>query len=100
MAKVVFDGNDTLFFHDIHPKARLHVIAIPKKHIESLATMIADDHAVVGKLMHEIGHVAADLGVEESGYRVITNVGPDAGQQIQHLHFHILGGEPLGPLRC
>lgn len=99
-ADIVFDGNDTLFFRDIHPKAKVHIVGIPKKHIESLAVMIADDHAVMGKLLHDMAHVATELGIEERGYRVLSNVGADAGQQIQHLHFHMLGGEPLGPLRC
>ena len=99
-AEVVFDGGDTLFFRDISPKAATHIIGIPKKHIASLHDVVGDDHAVVGKLLHEAAHVAAEAGIAESGYRVITNVGRDAGQEVQHLHFHILGGEPLGPLKC
>lgn len=99
-ADVVFDGGDTLFFRDISPKAPVHVVGIPKKHLESLDEMVGDNHAVVGKLLHEATHVAADMGIAESGYRVITNVGEDAGQEIKHLHFHIVGGESLGPLRC
>lgn len=99
-AEIVFDGGDTLFFHDISPKAKIHAVGIPKEHFSSLASMHADQHLVVGKLLHDAAHVARDLGIQESGYRIITNVGPDAGQEIAHLHFHILGGEPLGPLKC
>lgn len=99
-ADVVFDGGDTLFFRDISPQAPVHVIGIPKKHIGSLDEVVGDDHAVVGKLLHEAAHVAADMGIAESGYRVITNVGADAGQEVKHLHFHILGGELLGPLNA
>ena len=99
-AKVVFDGGDTLFFHDIHPKARVHVVGITKKHLTNLADMVGDDHLVIGKLLHEASHVAEDLGVAAEGYRVVTNVGKNAGQEIQHFHIHVLGGEPLGPLRC
>lgn len=99
-AEVVFDGGDTLFFRDISPKAPVHVVGIPKKHIDSLAAMIGDDHAVMGKLLHEIAHVAESLDIQAGGYRVITNVGRNAGQEVRHLHFHVLGGEPLGPLRC
>lgn len=98
-ADVVFDGGDTLFFRDIEPKAAVHIVAITKKHIASLDAVVGDDHAVIGKLLHEAAHVAEDVGIKESGYRVITNVGRDAGQEIHHLHFHILGGEPLGPLK-
>ena len=98
--EIVFDGGDTVFFRDIHPKAPVHVIGIPKKHIVSLAEMTADDQAVVGKRMHEMAHVAEEAKIEQKGYRVITNVGQDAGQEIQHLHFHLIGGERLGPLNA
>lgn len=99
-ADIVFDGGDTLFFRDIRPRATVHIVGITKKHIASLAGVVADDHGVVGKLLHDAAHVAEDVGIAELGYRVITNVGRHAGQAIQHLHFHILGGEPLGPLKC
>jgi histidine triad (HIT) family protein len=99
-ADIVFDGGDTLFFRDISPKARIHIVGIPKQHLISLAAMEANDQAVMGKLLHDAAHVAEDIGIADSGYRVITNVGADAGQEVQHLHFHILGGEPLGPLKC
>ncbi len=99
-ADIVFDGGDTIFFRDIHPKAKIHIVGIPKKHLSSLNDLHGDDHSLIGKLLHEAGHVAEELGIKESGYRVLTNVGRDAGQEVQHLHFHILGGESLGPLRC
>ena len=97
-ADVVFDGGDTLFFRDMNPQAPVHVIGVPKKHIKSLDGVVGDDHFLLGKLLHEAAHVAEDMGINESGYRVVTNVGHDAGQEVQHLHFHIFGGEPLGPL--
>jgi histidine triad (HIT) family protein len=99
-ADVVFDGGDTLFFRDISPKAAVHVVGITKKHLGSLDSMTSGDQDVVGKLLHEVAHVAEELGIKESGYRVITNVGADSGQEVKHLHFHILGGESLGPLKC
>ena len=97
---IVFDGGDTLFFRDINPKAKVHIVGVPKKHLTSLDAVHGDDHALIGKLLHEAAEAAKKLGVFESGYRVITNVGRDAGQEVEHLHFHVLGGEPLGPLRC
>lgn len=100
VADIVFDGGDTLFFRDISPKARVHIVGIPKKHLTSLDAMVADDQALVGKLIHDAADVAESVGISESGYRVLTNVGSDAGQEVGHLHFHILGGETLGPLRC
>jgi histidine triad (HIT) family protein len=99
-ADVVFDGGDTLFFRDINPKAAVHIVGIPKQHLESLADVHGDNHALLGKLLHEAAEVARDAGIGDSGFRLITNVGRDAGQEIKHLHFHVLGGEPLGPLRC
>lgn len=99
-ADIVFDGGDTLFFRDINPKAPVHIVGIPKKHLESLDAVHGDDHALIGKLLHEAAEVATDMGIKDSGYRVITNVGSDAGQEVKHLHFHIIGGESLGPLRC
>lgn len=99
-ADVVFDGGDTLFFHDISPKAKVHVVGITKEHIASLQELHGDHHALVGKLLHDAAHVAQAVGVDESGYRVITNIGAHAGQLVPHLHFHILGGEPLGPLNA
>jgi len=99
-ADVVWDGGDTIFFRDINPKARVHVLGIPKIHISSLADVGVDQHELMGKLLHDAAEVAAQLGLKESGYRVITNIGVDSGQVVPHLHIHILGGEPLGPLRC
>ena len=97
-AEIVFDGGDTLFFKDIHPKAPVHIVAIPKKHLTSLDAMIGDDHLTIGKLLHDATHIAREAGIFESGYRVVTNIGLHAGQDVAHLHFHILGGEPLGPI--
>jgi histidine triad (HIT) family protein len=98
-ADVVFDTPDTLFFRDISPKAPVHLIGIPKKHLGALSAVSATEEVLLGKLLQEITTVAAEAGIAESGYRVITNIGSDAGQEVPHLHFHILGGEPLGPLR-
>lgn len=99
-ADILFDGGDTLFFNDIHPKAAVHIVGIPKQHIETLDAMVGDDHLMIGKLLHDATHVARDAGILESGYRIVTNIGLHAGQEVPHLHFHILGGEPLGPIRC
>ncbi len=99
-ADVVFDGDDTLFFRDISPKAQVHIVGIPKVHVESLRKVNEENFMLVGKLLSDAAVVAEKMGFGDGGYRVITNVGQDAGQEVKHLHFHILGGEPLGPLRC
>lgn len=99
-AEVVYETDETIFFHDISPKASVHVVGIPKTHIKSLTEAAEQNFELVGRLIKDITIVADQLGLTEGGYRVITNVGSNAGQEVQHLHWHILGGETLGPLRC
>ncbi|MDP3997884.1 MAG: histidine triad nucleotide-binding protein [Candidatus Andersenbacteria bacterium] len=98
--EAVYESTDTLFFRDISPKAKVHVLGIPKRHIVSLAHMTDDDQLLIGKLIHDATKVARDLGLVAGGYRIISNVGDDAGQVVKHVHFHVLGGERLGPMRC
>lgn len=100
VAEVVHESAETLFFNDISPKAPVHVVGIPKQHIASLANVRPADAPVLGQLLTEIAQVAQKAGVADGGYRVLTNVGSDAGQEVRHLHVHLLGGEPLGPMRC
>lgn len=100
MSDIVYDGGDTIFFRDINPKARVHIVGIPKEHITSLAAVAADSLSLLGKLFHDASVVARQQELEGGGYRVVTNVGSDAGQEVEHMHIHILGGESLGPLRC
>lgn len=99
-AEILYESNNSMFFHDISPKAAVHVVGIPKKHIVSIGMMTEEDQQLMGILMHEVVLVADKVGLSDGGYRVVTNVGRNAGQEVKHLHWHILGGEPLGPLRC
>jgi histidine triad (HIT) family protein len=94
-AKIVYEDDRCLAFDDIHPQAPVHVIVIPKKEIPSLAEVTEEDAALVGHLMVVIGQLAASLGLGR-GYRVVTNTGRDAGQDVAHLHFHLLGGRGFG----
>jgi histidine triad (HIT) family protein len=86
-------------FRDLHPKAREHVLVVPREHIVSLNDLQQGRAGLGDALLRFIVRVAEKVGVGESGYRALTNVGPDGGQEIQHLHFHILGGESLGDFR-
>jgi histidine triad (HIT) family protein len=99
-ADVIKENGNAIYFRDINPKARVHVLAIPKKHFTSLADVTEEDKELVGSMLHGLTEIAAKEELKESGYRVISNVGLDAGQDVKHLHFHLLGGEPLGPLKC
>jgi histidine triad (HIT) family protein len=93
-AKILYDDDLCLAFHDVHPQAPTHVLVIPKKEITGLAALGDDDAALVGHILVVIAKLARELGLE-GGYRVVTNCGPDAGQSVDHLHFHLLGGRKL-----
>ena len=90
-AEIVFEDELCLAFCDINPQAPTHVVVIPKKEITMVDEMTADDEQVVGHLFLVMKEIAAKLGLD-GGYRVVTNNGPDAGQEVMHLHFHLLGG--------
>lgn len=91
----VYEDAHTLAFHDIAPQAPVHVLVIPKRHLDGLNDQPEDAGAVFGHLMRAVKEVAALTGVSQSGYRLISNCGPDACQSVQHLHFHVLGGKQL-----
>jgi histidine triad (HIT) family protein len=94
-AKIVHEDEHCLAFHDVSPQAPVHVLVIPKKPIISVAQLESDDQTLIGHIWLTISKVAADLGLTESGYRVVTNIGRDGGQSVEHLHFHLLGGRSL-----
>ena len=92
----VYEDEEILAFKDIHPAAPIHILVIPKKHIDSLAQMQAEDEEMTGKIYHVINQIAEEQGFKENGYRVIVNCGKDGGQEVMHLHFHLLAGKSLG----
>lgn len=93
------ETDDVVAFSDIAPAAPTHVLVVPKRHVPSAAALDGDDDAMLLSEMFAVANqVAKAQGVDQSGYRVLTNVGDDAGQTIHHLHLHVLGGAPLGPL--
>lgn len=94
-ATVVYQDDDVIAFEDIQPHATTHLLVIPKQHISSLNEAPETDPALLGKILQVAAKVAHDAGLAQSGYRVVTNVGPDSGQTVFHLHFHVLGGNPL-----
>ena len=91
----VYEDENVLAFHDINPQAPVHVLVIPKAHIPSVAGINADNADAVANVFCAIAKVARELGLEENGYRVVSNCGEAAGQTVHHLHFHILGGRTL-----
>ena len=95
-ADIVYEDDEILSFKDINPAAPIHILVIPKKHITSLAHLQEEDEAVIGKIYTVINKIAEEKDFKEDGYRVIVNCGKNGGQEIMHLHFHILGGRELG----
>lgn len=94
----VYEDEQVLAFNDINPQAPVHVLVIPKKHVASVNGLAAEDTEMLGRVFAAVQRVVQEKGVAESGYRVVTNTGKDSGQVVHHLHFHILGGQMLGPL--
>ena len=94
-ATIIYEDEDFLAFNDINPTRKIHVLIIPKKHYESFDVTPPE---VMAGMTEFIQKVASKLGVKESGYRLITNIGDDGGQEVHHLHFHLIGGEPVGRL--
>jgi len=95
-ASKVYEDQDCLAFRDINPKAPTHILVIPKKHIGSLAQANHNDIALLGLLLDRIRLIAEEEAIDQSGYRVITNIGHDGRQEVPHLHLHLLGGCLLG----
>lgn len=95
-SKKVYEDDKVLAFYDIEPKAPVHVLIIPKAHLVGVRDVTADNSAVVAHIFAVIPQIAAQLGVTD--YRIVTNNGADAGQTVQHLHFHLLAGRALGEM--
>jgi histidine triad (HIT) family protein len=92
-ADVVFENETVLVFRDINPKAPTHVLAIPRRHLDSVADLTDADGDLLAALFSAMRGVAEDAGLR--GYRILSNVGPESGQSVFHLHFHLLGGRSM-----
>jgi histidine triad (HIT) family protein len=91
-SNIILENEEFLAFHDINPKAPVHILVIPKIHVDSFNEVLPQIMNGATKFMQD---VAKELKLDKSGYRVITNIGDDGGQEVKHLHFHILGGAKL-----
>ena len=91
---LVYEDEHLLAFKDIFPQAPVHLLIIPKAHCESLGDLTTETATAAARIL------AADHGLQTSGWRLLSNNGPDAGQTVFHLHFHLLGGKPLGGKLC
>ena len=94
-AKVIWEDDDAIAFEDVNPQAPVHVLIVPKKVIPRLSAATEADRALLGKLMGVAGDIAKKLEIDKTGYRVVINSGPDAGESVPHLHVHLLGKRSL-----
>ncbi|GAC1398425.1 MAG: histidine triad nucleotide-binding protein [Ktedonobacteraceae bacterium] len=93
---LVYQDEDIVAFRDLHPQAKEHILIIPRQHIVSMIELTKEHGPLLASIYLAAQTIAHQLGIEQSGYRVVTNVGSDSGQTVFHLHFHLLGGEQLG----
>ena len=94
----VVETENVVAFDDITPQAPTHVQVIPKRHVSSIRGLGRDDETLLGEMIAVANDVAAMKGIDESGFRLVTNAGKDSGQEVFHLHIHVLGGKKLGPI--
>ena len=95
-SKKVYEDDLILAFYDIEPQAPVHIVIIPKEHIESANMITSENSKVIAHIFETIPKLAKELGVAESGYRVVNNCGADGGQTVPHIHFHLTGGRQFG----
>jgi histidine triad (HIT) family protein len=92
---VVYRDESVVAFRDIRPRAPVHILIVPRKHVVTILDLDVNDQALIGQIFLVIAKLAREQGIAESGFRVVVNSGADAGQTVFHLHFHLLGGRPF-----
>ena len=90
-----YEDEYVMSFNDLNPEDSVHILVIPKKHIESLNAASEEDQRLLGEIMLTIAKIAAEQGIAEAGYRVVNNCGEQGGQTVMHLHFHLMGGREM-----
>jgi histidine triad (HIT) family protein len=94
-SKIVYEDDQAIAFEDVNPQAPVHLLVIPKRHVESVQAPEATDGALLGHLLGVCVKMAKEKGIAQSGYRLVANTGPHGGQTVSHLHLHVLGGRPM-----
>ena len=97
-ADIVYQDDHVTAFRDINPQAPVHILIVPNKEIPTVNDIAPSDEELVGKMVTAAKKIAADEGVAENGYRLLINCNRDGGQEVFHLHMHLFGGRPLGPM--
>ena len=93
--EIVYEDKDIIAFKDINPVAPVHILIIPRKHISGITSLKEEDKEIVGKIYLAFSEIAREFSVYQCGFRIVANSGPDAGQAVDHIHFHLLGGRTL-----
>jgi len=94
-SRIVHEDDETLAFEDLHPQAPVHILVVPKKHIDSLSNITKTDQPLLGSLLAAVNKLAAARNLTRTGFRTVINAGPDGGQTVCHLHVHLLAGRPM-----
>ena len=94
--EIVYENEEIIAFKDVNPAAPIHILVVPKKHIATLLDVSDEDNMLISKIYKVINEIARKNGFAENGFRVIANCGKDSGQEVMHIHFHILAGKKLG----
>ncbi len=94
-AEIIFENEDILVFKDVQPLAPIHLLIIPKRHIESINDLKEEDTYLVGEMIMVGKKIAQDLKISDKGYKLLFRVGKDGGQEVPHIHLHLIGGAPL-----
>lgn len=92
----VYEDEDVIAFKDINPVTPIHILVIPKKHIATLLDVTEEDSHLISKIFVAINKIAKQIGIEENGFRIVANCGKDSGQEVMHIHFHLLAGKKMG----
>ncbi len=93
---IVYEDDRVIAFKDVNPAAPIHILVVPKKHIENLLQVSEEDGDIISYIYKVINKIAIDNNFAQNGFRVIANCGKDSGQEVMHIHFHVLGGRKLG----
>lgn len=99
-ADIVYEDDLVIAFKDINPQAPTHILIVPRKEIPTVNDATADDEATLGRMMTVAAKIADEQGIADDGYRLMVNCNEHGGQEVFHLHMHLLGGKPLGPMLC
>jgi histidine triad (HIT) family protein len=94
-SRQVYSDDQVTAFHDIHPVAPVHILIVPNKHLASVNDLTIEDEPLVGHVVNVARQLAGQMGIDSTGYRLIINAGPNAGQAIYHLHLHLIGGQRM-----